>query len=217
MNRRKFIGISGISIIGTNSLMMSVSSFLGLGSEEKIFDILSFIGVNKTGKIDALKDNSVIVNNLKSWSKSNYSLCDDNTYWKAGDDQVLIPIQLKTSDEIIIDNIVLVFNVEKDENIRYVGNLSSFHIEAISRNKKLLNKLGDTHKIRESVLPFSGKGKPVDLGWSFETKLGIFELSASLNEGKTSVSSALYADNNALWQSSFLSETPLIVDHATTI
>lgn len=217
MNRRKFIGISGISIIGTNSLVMSVSSFLGLGAEDKIFDILSFIGVDKTGKIDELKNKSIVLDALKTWRKSNYSLCDDNIYWKAGDDQILIPIQLKTADEVIIDNIVLVFKIEKEQNLRYIGNLSSFHIEAISRNKKILSKLGDTDKIRASVLPFSGKGKPVDLGWSFETKLGSFELSASLIEGKTSVSSALYADNKALWQSSFLSETPLIVDYVTTI
>jgi hypothetical protein len=217
MNRRKFISISSISIVGTNSLVMSVSSFLGLGSEDKIFDILSFIGVHKTGKIDVLKNNSIIFDTLKSWAKSNYSVCDENVYWEAGDNQILIPIQLKTSDDVIIDNIVLVFNLEKADNIRYVGNLTSFHIEAISRNKKILSKLGNIDKIRESVLPSSGKGKPVDLGWSFETKLGSFELSASLNEGKTSVSSALYADNNALWQSSFLSETSLIIDYTTTM
>lgn len=217
MNRRKFIGISGISIIGTNSLVMSVSSFLGLASEDNVFDIFSFIGVDKTGKIDELKNKSVILNILKSWGKSNYSLCDDNTYWKAGDDQVLIPIQLKTTDDTIIDNTVLVFNLEQNQNIRYSGNLSSFHIEAISRNKKQLSKLGDTKKIRESILPSSGKGKPVDLGWAFDTKHGSFELSASLNGGKTSVSSALYTDNNAVWQSSFLSETSLVHIHTTTI
>ncbi len=217
MDRRKFIGISGVSIIGANSFVMSVSSFLGLGAEEKIFDIFSFIGVNKTGKIDELKNKSIVFDALKSWAKSNYSLCDDNIYWKAGDDQILIPIQLKTADEVIIDNIVLVFKIEKEQNLRYVGNLSSFHIEAISRNKKLLSKFGNTDKIRESVLPSSGKGKPVDLGWSFETKLGSFELSASLNADKTSVSSALYAGNNAVWQSSFLSETSLVHTHSTTI
>jgi hypothetical protein len=217
MNRRRFIGVSGISIIGTNSLVSSVSRFLGLGFEDKIFDIFSFLGVNRTGKIDELKNNLIVTNLLKSWAKSNYSLCDDNVYWKAGDDQILIPIQLKTLSAVTIDNVVLVFNIDKDQNIQYAGNLSSFHIEAISRNKKLLNKLGYTHRIRESVLPSTGKGMPKDLGWCFETKLGSFELSTILDKGKTSVSSALYVDGDAVWQNSFLSESLLVQTNSAII
>lgn len=217
MNRRKFIGISGISIVGTNSLVMSVSSLFGLGSEEEIFDIFTFMGVRKTGKIDQLKDDSAVKEHLKLWAKSNYYPCNENTYWKAGEDQILVPIQLNTSDNIMIDNIVLVFNIDKDQNTKYTGNLSSFHIETISRNIKSLNELGDSDKIRESILPSTGKGKPVELGWSFDTKHGNFELSATLLEGKTSVSSALFVDNNAVWQSSFLSETPMVQTHSTTI
>ena len=83
MNRRKFLGISGISLIGSNSLVMSVSSVLGIGSEDKVFDIFSFLGVNKTGKIDNLKFNKIILDQLKIWQKSNYQLCDDNIYWIA--------------------------------------------------------------------------------------------------------------------------------------
>ncbi|HMR89673.1 MAG TPA: hypothetical protein PKD51_16040 [Saprospiraceae bacterium] len=217
MNRRKFLGISGISLIGSNSLVMSVSSVLGIGSEDKVFDIFSFLGVNKTGKIDNLKFNKIILDQLKIWQKSNYQLCDDNIYWIAGKDQILIPIQLKTSDDKILDNVVLVFYITEDQSPKYTGNLSSFHIEAISRNTKLLDELGDTEIIRESILPYTGKGRPVDLGWSFDTKLGSFELSASLSDGKTSISSALYVDKKAIWQSSFLSESQLVQSFSATI
>lgn len=206
-----------MSIIGTNGIIMSVSSLLGLGSEEKIFDIFSFIGVIKTGKIDQLKSKEVILNTLMNWAKSNYFLCDDNTYWKAGDDQILIPIQLKTLDNVILDNVVLVFNIDRKEITKYSGNLSGFHIEAITRNKNLLAQLGDTDKIRKSILPSSGKGRPVDLGWSFETTFGSFDMSASLVDGKTSISSALYVDNEAVWESSFLSDSPLVHNYSTTI
>jgi len=217
MNRRKFIGVSGLGVIGTNSLVSTVSNILGFSFEDKIFDFFSFIGVSQTGKIDELNDKITVIHKLNDWLKSNYTLCDDNLYWKAGDNRLLIPLQLKTVDGELFDHVVLVFNHYEGNIAQYTGNLSGFHLETILRNKKLLSKLGDVNKIRNSVLPSSGKGKPVDLGWSFETDLGNFELSASLIEGKTSISSALYVDDDAVWQNSFLSESALNHSIANTI
>ncbi len=217
MNRRKFIGVSGLGIIGANSSVMAVSKIFGFNIEDKVFEILSFLDIYQTGEIDELLDKKIVIRKLEEFRKSNYLVCDDNLYWKAGDDKIIIPLQLKTFNGEIIDHILAVFKIDEDSKTNYIGNLSGFHLETIIRNKRVLSQLGGTEKIRHSVLPSTGKGKPVDLGWSYETEFGNFELSASLIEGKTSISSALYIDNDALWQNSFLSETPLLHSNSITI
>lgn len=208
MNRRKFIGVSGLSIIGTNSFVASISHIFGLQIKDICSEVLKIMGVANEGQISQLDDASVIHEKLNNWAKSNFLLFKDNVYYTDGNKTLLIPLKQKNKGGSTIDNVLLVFRFNENGIIRYTGNLSGFHMEAISWNKKALLNLGDEKTIRDSILPLSGKGKPYNLGWSFETASGRFDLSAKLDdEGKTLITSAVKKGDQYVWENSFVAES----------
>ncbi len=209
MDRRKFISVSGISLVGLNGIVSTSTLFLPKENQKDASDFMELIGAQKLNKKLSDSQNNYILKCSESWMNLGYKNDDYGPIWKAGNKTFIYPLQLSSDLSDNIDQVVLVFTILKDGELKYTGSLSGFHLEIIDINKKLLLQLGDAHIIRSCILPAEGRGKPLEGGWAFKTEKGFFELSSNIEKDKSYISSALTVDQKYIWQNSILSNHSL--------
>lgn len=133
-----------------------------------------------------------------------------SSFWLAGSDTALLPLQLKHSAEGILDTQVLVFSRLSTGTWQPAGSLSGFHLEAIA---KMLPELQPRHldadAMRKLVLPVNGKGRLVSNGWAHFTESGDFKLSVQITTGQTMVEAAIVQAGKTIWQKVFHSSHAL--------
>ncbi len=209
MKRRKFIGVSGISLLGLNKIVIASSVFFRQEKKNFISDFTALIGAQKLNKKLSAAQNEYILKSCDSWIKLGYTYIDSELFCKAGNN-IIYPLQLSANDSNFIDQVVLVFTILKNGDLKYSGSLSGFHLEIIEVHKNLILQLGDADMIRSCILPAYEKGKPIEGGWALCTKKGHFELSVKIELDKSYVSSALMVDEKFIWQNSILSNHSLL-------
>lgn len=165
---------------------------------------MALIGGERLHKKLSDVQNDYIRTTCKSWMKLGYKN-NDGLIWRAGNNTIVYPLQLSTDSAINIDQVVLVFTVQKNGAITYNGSLSGFHLEVIELNKNSLLQLGDAAYIRACILPALEMGQSKDGGWALTTEKGYFELNVKIEKDKSIIFSALKVDNQFIWQNSFLS------------
>lgn len=216
MDRRKFIGVSGISLIGISPVFSTASRIISRPSDGNTTDFLMLTGAKKSVFSMSQEDNDMLQNQCCSWIKSGYTQSHPDFCWKT-EKNILIPLELSGSSNKLLDQVLLVFERSGNGSLSYTGVISGFHQEVFVKNKTILQTLGDASVIAESVFPTAQKGKPVPGGWMYYTKRGSFELSVMIDSGKTSLSSALISGQKSLWNNSILSDHTLYCGSATMI
>jgi hypothetical protein len=208
MDRRKFISVSGISLVGLNGIFSATSSFFPKDKSHEVINFMELLGAERLNRKLSDQQNEYILKACKSWLNLGYKNSDVGFLWKAGEDTIICPMKLSTDTVDSIDNVVLVFTIQNSTGIKYEGSLSGFHLEAISLNQKALLSLGNADFTRSCILPYEVSLSDKRMG-TFTTKKGYFELVVKIEKDKTYACSALKVGNQFLWQNSILSNHTL--------
>ena len=210
MKRRKFIGVSGISLLGLNGIVSASSVFFQKAKSNHVLEFAELIGAQKLNNKLSDKQIVYISKFCASWMKLGYVHKDFDIIWKAGNNHIIYPMQLSKDHSDHIDQVVLIFNISQNGDLKYTGSLSGFHLEIIEIHKNLILQLGDPDMIQSCILPANGRGKPIEGGWAYYTKKGHFELGVKIETDKSYVSSALMVDEKFIWQNSIFSNHSLL-------
>lgn len=216
MDRRKFISVSGISLVGLNGIVSASSLLFQKGRLHEVTNFMELIGAETLNKKLSDQQHEYILTACKSWLHIGYKNSDGGHLWKAGDDTIICPMKLSSDTLDNIDEVVLVFTIQKNNGIRYKGCLSGFHLEIISLHQKSLLSLGNADFIRSSILPYQVNLSMENTG-TFTTKKGYFELAVKIEKDKTFVSSALKVGSQFIWQNSILSNHTLYCQSSSTV
>jgi hypothetical protein len=216
MERRKFINISGVSLLGLNYIIdldIFKSNDACKNNINLLLDLLKVTTNRKCFNVNILSKINLYIN---AWVIRGYKN-PDTTYWLFGENIILYPLFLNNKDGAILDEVLLVFKLEKKDNLIYQGVITGFHIESLISNKSKLLELGDASKIGESILPILSKGRYIAGGWAYQTNNGYFELVVTLENDKANVYSGLIADHEYLWQTQIESKYLMNNNSFTTI
>ncbi|MFZ1562191.1 MAG: hypothetical protein WAT37_19790 [Saprospiraceae bacterium] len=208
MKRRKFIGVSGISLLGMNGIVNISSLLFQKENTNNLSCFIELIGAQKLNNKLSDKQIEYISKISNSWTNLGYKNNESGQIHKAGN-ILIYPMKLFKVHSDHIDEVVLIFTMLKNGDLKYTGSLSGFHLEIIEIHKNLILQLGDPDMIQSCILPGDGKGKPIEGGWAYYTKKGHFELGVKIETDKSYVSSALMVDEKFIWQNSILSNHTL--------
>lgn len=146
----------------------------------------------------------------QNWLRTGYCSQPGPTFWAAGDEYALMPLQLLTPGVGLLDEAVLVFARNTHKEWVHAGTLSGFHLEAVGR---LLQKAPfaalDADEKRRLILPVLQRGHYSPEGWAFSTAVGAFRLQVNVRDGRSSITASLKKDHVVLWQDSYVSQLGL--------
>jgi len=215
MDRRKFISVSGISLVGLNGIVSASSLLFQKQRLQEVTNFLELIGAERLHNKLTDQQHEYILTSCTSWLHIGYKNIDGSLFWKAGEDTIICPMKLSSATKDSIDQVILVFSVQQNNEIKFEGSFSGFHLEIIALNQKELMSLGNADFIRSCILPYQ-RSQTMESKGVLTTKRGYFELAVKIEKNKTFVSSALKVDNKFIWQNSILSNHTLYSQSTTT-